>query len=439
MDNKLFIIKRNGDIVPFDGKKIENAIKKANNNFPKEEQFPDTNIEETVYHIEKLAKEKAQSDTGKYTNEGCMTVEEIQDEVENTILYYQYFKIAKEYIKYRYTRKLVRDTTELEQNIFSLVQHKNPELQNENANKNATVIYTQRDLIAGETSKYMSKKLTIPKHIVEAHDNGILHFHDMDYYIQPMFNCCLVNIRDMFDNGTCINDKMIETPKSFQTACTVMTQIITAVSSSQYGGTSIDIGCLGKYLKVSEDKIKKIVLQTLDKNYIDVDEIVIDVLVKQLVQKELEAGCQTLQYQINTMATTNGQSPFVTLFMYLKEDDEYLEYTARVFEEIFKQRILGIKNKVGVYISPSFPKLVYVTSPLNNLSGGKYDYITKLAGECIAKRMMPDLISESQMKAHYEGNVFSPMGCRSWLSPWQDSKGNYKFEGRLTSSFQNAA
>ena len=290
---------------------------------------------------------------------------------------------------------------------MGLLSKRNEDLQDENSNKSAVVAYTQRDLIAGETSKYMSKKFLIPEHIIKAHDKGQIHFHDMDYYVQNIFNCCLVNIRDMLLNGTVINDKMIESPTNFQTACTVMTQIITNVSSSQYGGTSVDIGILGEFLHRTEIKAYKLVKESLGESATSKQ---INDMVQSMVQKELESGVQTIQYQVNTMATSNGQSPFVTLFMYLKEDDPYIEYTARVFEEMFKQRILGIKNKVGVYISPSFPKLVYVVSPLNNLTGGKYDYLTKLACECIVKRMMPDIISEKQMKEHYEGNVFSPMG-----------------------------
>lgn len=428
--NEIYIFKRNGMKVLFDRQKIINAITKANNEMEDlDAMMSEHEIEDVAASIEYKAREKLEDyspdsdDSAPY-----LSVEEIQDMVETFILTYGYYYVAKAYIIYRYTRKINRDINELDESVLKLIDRKNEKVQDENANKNANVIYTQRDLIAGETSKYLSRKMLIPNHIVEAHDKGQIHFHDMDYYVQKSFNCCLVNIRDMLDNGTVINDKMIETPKSFQTACTVMTQIITAVSSSQYGGTSVDISALGKYLKRSEDKFRK---KILDKHP-DFDENTRESLVSMMLEDEMKAGCQTIQYQINTMATTNGQSPFVTLFMYLKNGDEYIDYNAMIFEEMFKQRILGIKNKVGVYISPSFPKLVYVLTPQNNLSGGKFDYVTKLACKCVAKRMMPDFISEKQMKENYSGGVFSPMGCRSFLSPWKDSNGEYKWEGRLT-------
>lgn len=420
----IYVIKRDGTKVPFDNTKIRDAILKANKSVPPIYSIPTRTATLIAKDIE-----------NEFINSMAMrensdiSVEEIQDSVEDYLMINNHIKIAKEYIKYRYKRNLIRDVNKLETSITTLLERKNEDLQDENANKSATVAYTQRDLIAGETSKYMSGKFYIPEYIMNAHNKGILHFHDLDYYIQNIFNCCLVNIDDMLHNGTVINDKMIESPTNFQTACTVMTQIITNVSSSQYGGTSVDIGILGEFLSRTEARAYKSVKETIGKK---VGYDVINDMVQKMVQKELESGIQTIQYQVNTMATSNGQSPFVTLFMYLREDDPYLEYTAKVFEEMFKQRILGIKNKTGVYVSPSFPKLVYVVSPMNNFTGGKYDYLTKLACECIAKRMMPDIISEKQMEDHYEGNVFSPMGCRSFLSPWKDEKGEYKFNGRLT-------
>lgn len=403
MNKNLYVIKRDETIVPFNKEKISNAILKANKSVPIGEST--ISAIAAISITEKI--ERRILERLELIGENTISVEDIQDMVEDALIKASYIKLSKEYIKYRYKRNLCRDVNVLENSIMGLLSKRNEDLQDENSNKSAVVAYTQRDLIAGETSKYMSKKFLIPEHIIKAHDKGQIHFHDMDYYVQNIFNCCLVNIRDMLLNGTVINDKMIESPTNFQTACTVMTQIITNVSSSQYGGTSVDIGILGEFLHRTEIKAYKLVKESLGESATSKQ---INDMVQSMVQKELESGVQTIQYQVNTMATSNGQSPFVTLFMYLKEDDPYIEYTARVFEEMFKQRILGIKNKVGVYISPSFPKLVYVVSPLNNLTGGKYDYLTKLACECIVKRMMPDIISEKQMKEHYEGNVFSPMG-----------------------------
>jgi ribonucleoside-triphosphate reductase len=250
----------------------------------------------------------------------------------------------------------------------------------------------------------------------------------MDYYIQDMFNCCLVNIKDMLDNGTVMNDKMIESPKSFQVACTVMTQIISANCGGQYGGQSVDIKHLGKYLKKTEDKERKKLMELFGKR---LSKDLLDDLVEKMVSDELKTGVQTIQYQLNTFMTTNGQSPFVTLFLHIDVEDPYVEYIARIVEEIFKQRIEGIKNEQGVWITPAFPKLVYVLDECNNLTGGKYDYVTKSAAQCSAKRMYPDYISAKKMRENYEGNVFSPMGCRSFLSPRKDEQGNYQFEGRF--------
>ena len=298
----------------------------------------------------------------------------------------------------------------------------------ENSNKNAIIASTQRDLIAGEVSKDLTKRMLLPEKISKAHEEGILHFHDADYFLQPIFNCCLINIKDMFENGTVMNGKLIESPKSFQVACTVMTQIIACVASSQYGGQSINIKHLGKYLAISREKFRKELHREFDGKMSDE---LIEEVVKQRLKTELAAGVQTIQYQINTLMTTNGQSPFVTLFLHIDEDDEYVEETAAIVEEILNQRIQGIKNEKGVYITPAFPKLIYVLDENNNLTGGKYDYITHLAVKCSAKRMYPDYISAKQMRANYNGNVFSPMGCRSFLSPWVDENGNYKFEGRF--------
>ena len=298
----------------------------------------------------------------------------------------------------------------------------------ENSNKNAYIASTQRDLIAGEVSKDITKRLILPEKISKAHEEGILHFHDADYFIQPIFNCCLINIGDMLDNGTVMNGKMIESPHSFRVACTVATQIIAAVASSQYGGQSVDISHLGKYLRRSKEKFRASIIEAVGEN---IDETLLNKLIDERIKDELKSGVQTIQYQINTLMTTNGQSPFVTLFLNLKENDPYIEENAMIIEEILNQRLQGIKNDKGVYITPAFPKLIYVLDEHNCLKGGKYDYITKLAVKCSSKRMYPDYISAKKMRENYEGNVFSPMGCRSFLSPWKDENDNYKFEGRF--------
>ncbi len=288
----------------------------------------------------------------------------------------------------------------------------------ENSNKNATIASTQRDLIAGEVSKDFAKRDLLPKKIVEAHENAVLHFHDMDYFLQPIFNCCLLNISDMLDNGTVINGKMIESPKSFQVACTVMTQIIAAVASGEYGGQSVKISHLAKYLANDYKKSLKKVREADET--LTVEQV--EKIAKAETQEHLKSGIQTIQYQINTLMTTNGQTPFVTLFLQLDESLGYMDEQAAVIEEILKQRIVGMKNEAGVYVTPPFPKLIYVLDECNCLKGGKYDWLTKLAVKCSAKRMYPDYISAKKMRENYEGEVFSCMGCRSFLSPWKDEK-----------------
>ena len=298
----------------------------------------------------------------------------------------------------------------------------------ENSNKNTLLASTQRDYIAGEVSRDLTRRLLLPEKIVKADKEGVLHFHDADYFVQPIFNCCLINIGDMLDNGTVMNGKLIESPKSFQVACTVTTQIIAAVASNQYGGQSVDLKHLGKYLRKSYNKYKS-KLEAKYKGKLSNDTI--EDIVQERLKSELKAGVQTIQYQINTLMTTNGQSPFVTLFLNLEEGDPYIKENAMIIEEVIRQRYEGIKNEAGVYVTPAFPKLVYVLDEHNCLKGGKYDYLTKLAVKCSAKRMYPDYISAKKMRENYEGNVFSPMGCRSFLSPWKDENGNYKFEGRF--------
>lgn len=333
-----------------------------------------------------------------------------------------------ETIKTKEPKATVQKTNTTDKTILSIIRNENQELKEENSNKNTMLASTQRDYIAGEVSRDLTQRILLPKKIVDAHKEGILHFHDMDYFIQPIHNCCLVNIKDMFENGTVMNGKLIEEPKSFRVACIVMTQIIAVVASNQYGGQSLDISHLGKYLRKSHDKLKEKYKVAFGDTLSDKE---IEKIVRIGVEEELRSGVQTIQYQINTLMTTNGQTPFVTLFLNLKKDDPYIEENAMIIEEILNQRIQGVKNEVGVYVTPAFPKLVYVLDEHNCLKGGKYDYLTKLAVKCSAKRMYPDYISAKKMRENYEGNVFSPMGCRSFLAPWKDENGNYKFEGRF--------
>ena len=409
------VIKRDGHTVNYDRSKIITAIKKANAEVEDGEKVTDEKIEEIVAGIESK-------------NRPRMLVEDIQDIIEQKLMDDRKFVLAKTYIIYRYTRELVRKANTTDDSILSLIKNRNKDVMEENSNKNATVASTQRDLIAGEVSKDLTRRVLLPEKISKAHDEGVLHFHDADYFLQPIFNCCLIKIGDMLDNGTVMNGKLIESPKSFQVACTVMTQIISSVASSQYGGQSVDIRHLGKYLRKSYNKYRsKIEEEFGDK----LDEETIEQLTQDRLQDELRSGVQTIQYQINTLMTTNGQSPFVTLFLNLDPNDEYIEENATIVEEILRQRLEGIKNEKGVYVTPAFPKLIYVLDEHNCLKGGKYDYITKLAVKCSAKRLYPDYISAKKMRENYEGNVFSCMGCRSFLSPWKDENGNYKWEGRF--------
>ena len=407
------IIKRDGKIVDYDRNKIEVAIDKANGQVPEEERVSKTQVKNIINYIESLNKKR-------------MLVEDIQDIIETKLMSIGKYELAKEYIVYRYTRALVRKANTTDDSILNLIKCNNKDVMEENSNKNAFVASTQRDLIAGEVSKDLSKRILLPEKISKAHEEGILHFHDMDYFLQPIFNCCLINIGDMLDNGTVMNGKKIESPKGFQVACTVTTQIIASVASSQYGGQSVEIRHLGKYLRKSKEKFERQIENVKGLTKKQKEEIV-----NIRLKNELSSGVQTIQYQINTLMTTNGQSPFVTLFLNLKEDDPYIEENAMIIQEILEQRIQGIKNEKGVYVTPAFPKLVYVLDEHNALKGGKYDYLTELAIKCSTKRMYPDYISAKQMRENYEGNVFSPMGCRSFLSPWKDENGNYKFEGRF--------
>ena len=409
------VIKRDGRVVDYDRMKIILAMRKANDEVPVHDQITDKKMADIEQLISNTARTQIQ-------------VEEIQDLIEHSLVREQKYELAKKYIIYRYKHALVRKANTTDESILSLIRNDNKELAEENSNKNTLLASTQRDYIAGEVSRDLTKRVLLPDKIVQAHESGAIHFHDADYFLQPIFNCCLIHIGDMLDHGTVINGKLIETPKSFRVACTVTTQIIASVASNQYGGQSVDLIHLGKYLRYSREKFQKKAQRELGESF-SKDQIA--QVVSMWTKEERQAGVQTMQYQINTLMTTNGQSPFVTLFLHIDEQDPYVEENALIIEEVFRQRYQGIKNEKGVYVTPAFPKLVYVLDDHNCLKGGKYDYLTKLAAKCSAKRMYPDYISAKKMRENYEGNVFSCMGCRSFLSPWKDENGNYKFEGRF--------
>lgn len=392
------IIKRNGNLDNFDAKKIENAIIKTI------EQVGDSSAANytAAKTVSKLIEDKI-NNTDK-----TFSIYDIENMIFDMLCELDKELLAKCYTEFKAVQAFKRQTNTTDESILSLLNRTNEEVMKENSNKNAVLASTQRDLIAGETSKDIARRKLLPAHIVKAHDDCVFHYHDMDYAMQKIFNCCLVNIQDMLDNGTVINGKMVESPQSFQTACTILTQIIAQISSGQYGGQSVNVKHLGKYLFRSEVKYANMLKDIIT------DDNEFEEAVQNLLIKELKAGVQTIQYQINTLMTTNGQAPFVTLFLEIdKENDEYYEYTAMIIEEILKQRIQGIKNEKGVYVTPSFPKLVYVLDEHNAHKGEEYYYITEIAAQCTAKRLYPDYISAKKMKETYEGNVFSPMGQMS--------------------------
>ena len=368
-----FVIKRDGLTVIFQKEKIVKAIEKANASVHKKYRCTKKDAERIATAIDKMAT--------------CMTVEKIQDQVQSQLNQLGYEELAFSYVSYRKMREIDRKATVEDLKMLNIIRNSDATLRDENSNKNTRIVSTQRDYLAGETSRNLSRKYIIPEKLVQAHDNGVLHFHDMDYQAQDMFNCCLINIQDMLDNGTVMNRKMIETPKSFQVACTVMTQIIAAVASHQYGGQSVDIRHLGKYLRKTYDKAYR--------HYQDICPEKAKELAEDKMKQELRSGVQTIQYQINTLMTTNGQAPFVTLFLNIIEGDEYEKEVAMIVEEILRQRLEGIKNEKGVYVTPAFPKLIYVLDEHNCLKGGKYDDITRLAVRCSAKRMYPRRSTEN--------------------------------------------
>ena len=416
------VIKRNGSEVEFDKNKIIVAITKANEANVSHELTPNQ-IKEAADYIEYKCDKLNRA----------ASVEEIQDMVENQIMANGAFEVAKEYVRYRYQRSLVRKANTTDDRILSLIECNNEEIKQENSNKNPIVNSVQRDYMAGEVSRDITARLLLPKEIVDADKEGIIHFHDTDYYAQHMHNCDLVNLEDMLQNGTVISETMIEKPHSFSTACNIATQIIAQVASNQYGGQSISLAHLAPFVQVSREKIRKGVEEEVKMLGVDATEEAKSKITEKRLLDEIKKGVQTIQYQVITLMTTNGQAPFLTVFMYLNEakNEREKKDLALIIEETLKQRITGVKNEAGVWITPAFPKLIYVLEEDNIKEGTEYFYLTKLAAKCSAKRLVPDYISEKKMKELKAGNCFPVMGCRSALSPWKDENGNYKFYGRF--------
>ena len=401
------IIKRNGSEADFDLNKIVIAVTKANNATEKGE-LSASEINDIAEYVEfKMAKANR-----------ALSVEEIQDIVEDQIMAKGAFEVAKRYVRYRYTRSLVRKANTTDNQILSLIECNNEEVKQENSNKNPTVNSVQRDYMAGEVSKDITKRILLPQDIVEAHEQGLIHFHDADYFAQHMHNCDLVNLEDMLQNGTVISETMIEKPHSFSTACNIATQIIAQVASSQYGGQSISLSHLAPFVQTSREKIKKQLISECEQFGFEMDDDKLSALVEKRLRDEVSRGVQTIQYQVVTLLTTNGQAPVVTVFMYLNEakNEQEKKDLAMIIEETLTQRIRGVKNEKGVWITPAFPKLIYVLEDDNITEDAPYYYLTELAAKCTAKRMVPDYISEKVMK-ELKGDVYTCMGCRSFLTP----------------------
>ncbi len=417
------IIRRSGIEDEFNPQKIEDAIRKANNSVPLVDRLSEKHIHRIVEDVVEECEGLTHSPS----------VEEVQDMVENHIMGMRAFKVAHNYITYRFRRALVRKSNSTDEQILSLLECNNEEVKQENSNKNPTVNSVQRDYMAGEVSKDITKRFLLAPDIVEAHEKGIIHFHDADYFAQHMHNCCLVNLEDMLQNGTVISETMIETPKSFATACNIATQAIAQIASSQYGGQSISLSHLAPFVDVSRQKIRKEVIEELQEAGVTPDEDTVKRLVEKRVRNEVRQGVQIIQYQVTTLMTTNGQAPFITVFMYLGEveDGPLKEDLAMVIEETLHLRIRGVKNEKGVYITPAFPKLIYVLEEDNVREGTKYFELTKLAARCTAKRMVPDYISEKMMRELKKGYCYPCMGCRSFLTVYHDEEGKEKFYGRF--------
>ncbi len=417
------IIKRSGTEETFNIDKIIAAISKANKEVATINRMSEEQVSEIAQNVTQIC-----ADMNRALN-----VEEIQDLVENQIMNKRAFAVARKYITYRYTRALVRKSNSTDKQIMSLLECQNEEVLQENSNKNPAVNSVQRDYMAGEVSKDITRRFLLPEDIVRAHEQGIIHFHDSDYFAQHMHNCCLVNLDDMLQNGTVISETMIDTPKSFSTACNIATQSIAQIASSQYGGQSISLAHLAPFVNVSRMKFCRQVKEEFEKSGINCTEEQINNVAELRVKDEIKRGVQMIQYQVITLMTTNGQAPFVTVFMYLDEVPEgrLREDLAMITEEILRQRILGVKNEKGVYITPAFPKLIYVLEEDNIREGSKYWYLTKLAAKCTAKRMVPDYISEKIMKQLKDGNCYTCMGCRSFLTVYHDENNKPKFYGRF--------
>ena len=423
------IIKRSGVEVFFDSNKIVAAVQKANASVIDYEKLSDEQIQEIADNVEVACENMKRS----------ASVEEIQDMVENQLMNQHAFTVARNYITYRYKRALVRKSNSTDEQILSLLECNNEEVKQENSNKNPTVNSVQRDYMAGEVSKDITKRFLLPEDIVEAHEKGLIHFHDADYFAQHMHNCCLVNLEDMLQNGTVISETGIDRPRSFSTACNIATQAIAQIASSQYGGQSISLSHLAPFVQVSREKFRIQVRTEFEKIGLDLDEEKINKVAEMRVREEINRGVQMIQYQVITLMTTNGQTPFITVFMYLDEvpEGQTRDDLAAIIEEMLHQRIKGVKNEKGVFITPAFPKLIYVLEEDNIHEDSKYFYLTRLAAQCTAKRMVPDYISEKKMKElkvdkNGEGHCYPCMGCRSFLTPYIDPEtGKPKYYGRF--------
>lgn len=415
------IIKRDASEETFNYRKIVNAITKANN--AGDPELSSEVIYDMALKIENECKEMNRA----------ITVEEVQDMVETLIMEHGAYRLAKRYIKYRYDHEIIRKSNTTDAKIMSLIDCNNEEAKQENSNKDPSINSVQRDYMAGEVSRDITKRLILPEYIVEADKEGIIHFHDTDYFAQHMHNCDLINLEDMLQNGTAISETLIEKPHSFSTACNIATQIIAQVASNQYGGQSISLAHLAPFVQVSREKIHNKVLEEFDIIGATHNDEAISKIVEKRLREEIEKGIQILQYQIITLMTTNGQAPFLTMFMYLNEakSEQEKKDLSILIEEVLHQRYIGVKNEAGVYISPAFPKLIYVLEEDNIKEDGEYYYLTELAAKCTAKRLVPDYISEKKMMELKEGCCFPVMGCRSALSPWKDENGNYKYYGRF--------
>ncbi len=417
------IIKRSGSEVTFNIDKISQAVSRANLSVPESARLNELQIVLISDNVRKICERMGRA----------LNVEEIQDLVENEIMNQRAFDVARNYITYRYKRALVRKSNSTDEQILSLIECNNEEVKQENSNKNPTVNSVQRDYMAGEVSKDITKRFLLPEDIVQAHEEGIIHFHDSDYFAQHMHNCCLVNLEDMLQNGTVISETLIEPPKSFATACNIATQSIAQIASAQYGGQSITLSHLAPFVQVSREKYRRRVREEFQAQELELDDLKINEIAEKRVRDEIKQGVQMIQYQVISLMTTNGQAPFVTVFMYLNEVEEgqTRDDLAVCIEEMLRQRIKGVMNEQGIYITPAFPKLIYVLEEDNIHEDSKYYYLTKIAAQCTAKRMVPDYISEKMMKKLKQGNCYTCMGCRSFLTVYKDEQDKFKFYGRF--------